>query len=902
MSLTPGTPVGPYQIISAIGAGGMGEVYRAKDTQLGRLVAIKVLPDSLSADPERLARFRREAQVLASLNHPNIAHIHGYEESNGIHALVMELVDGPTLAARLTEGPIPLKEALSISTQIAEALEAAHGQGVIHRDLKPANITVRADGTVKVLDFGLAKVVAAAAAADIATSLQPTITSPAMTQAGVVLGTAAYMAPEQARGRPVDKRADIWAFGCVLFELLTGRPAFAGETVTDVFVALLEREPAWDRLPERTPDGVRRLARRCLAKDVRARLQDIGDARLELLDASVEPAAASVPAGPQASARRGIRATLALVITALGAVTLGWFAGRRATPLGGDLLPNANIDQVTYDAGVTRMPALSFDGRLLAYASDRAGDGNLDIWLQQLGGGNPLRLTDDPADDMTPEFSPDGREVVFRSERNGGGVYVVSTLGGPARLIAPDGRRPRFSPDGKQVAYWVGQFRGQNAFAGQSSVYVVALSGGTPVRMLADFPIAKDPVWSPDGRSLLVAGRPDQTSRVAESFDWWLVPLGGTRPAKVGIADLPLTRGAGIAPERWTPSGVLFSYKEDLWSIALSNAGRVSGPPRRLTLGVGPYIEPAAGPDGQIVFSRLVAERVIERASITKLTEPAARLYADSGTSTWRASETSDGSLIVFERGVEGAREIWVKHTRSGRQELVTRVPGGAPLNATVSGDGARIAYTRNSDVTGGSAGTGFVIETAGGVPRKVCDGCALHGFLADHHSVLAALTDGHAIRVIDVRTGNARDLVVAPPGERLDRPHASPDDRWLAFRRQSHSAGKSFVVRLSLDHPISAEGLRPIDEPTTTGRPCGWSPDARTLYLLLDTDGFRCLWAQRIDPVGAPVGNPIIVRHFHSTKGISTSFGDAITADGFLYEAAEESANVWKLTPARQP
>ena len=177
-----------------------------------------------------------------------------------------------------------------------------------------------------------------------------------------------------------------------------------------------------------------------------------------------------------------------------------------------------------------------------------------------------------------------------------------------------------------------------------------------------------------------------------------------------------------------------------------------------------------------------------------------------------------------------------------------------------------------------------------------------MHGFLADHHSVLAALNDGHAIRVIDVRTGNARDLVVAAAGERLDRPHASPDDRWLAFRRQSNSVGKSFVVRLSPDHPISAEGLRPIDEPTTTGRPCGWSLDSRIVYLLLDTDGFRCLWAQRIDPVGAPVGNPVIVRHFHSTKGISTSFGDAITADGFLYEAAEESANVWKLTPARQP
>ena len=589
-----------------------------------------------------------------------------------------------------------------------------------------------------------------------------------------------------------------------------------------------------------------------------------------------------------------------MVPIALVAAALGWSGGRRANAPGGELPSNTTITQVTYDAGVTRMPALSADGRLLAYASDRAGNGDLDIWVQQAGGGMPLRLTDDPADDTTPEFSPDGREIVFRSERNGGGVYVVSTFGGPARLIAPEGRRPRFSPDGSQVAYWVGQFRGQPASGGESSVFVVALSGGTPVRMLTGFAVAKYPVWLPDGRSLLVAGRQDLTSQVADSFDWWIAPIDGARPAKVGIADIRLLRGAGIPPERWTAAGVLFSYQDDLWSIALSSAGRVSAPPRRLTLGVGPYSEPAAGPDGQIAFARVVSERVIERASIANVTDTPARLYADTGTTTWRVSETSDGSVIVFERVVDGAREIWTKHTRSGRQELVTRVPGNAPVNATISGDGGRIAYTQDSNVSGGSAGTGFVIETAGGVPRKVCDACELHGFLADNHSVLAALNDGHAIRLIDVRTGRTRDLAVAAAGARLDRPHASPDDRWLAFRRQSNSVGKSFVVPLSPDHPISADGLEPIDEPTATGRPCGWSADSRTVYLLLDTDGFRCLWAQRIDAAGALAGKPVVVRHFHSTKGISTSFGNAITAEGFLYEAAEELANVWKLTPAR--
>jgi serine/threonine protein kinase/Tol biopolymer transport system component len=905
VALAPGTRLGPYEILSALGAGGMGEVYRARDTKLNRDVAIKVLPESVATDPDRLARFHREAQVLASLNHPNIAHIHGYEESNSVHALIMELVEGPTLADRIARGPIPLNEALPIAKQIAEGLEAAHEQGIIHRDLKPANIKVRDDGTVKVLDFGLAKALDPIGAAGSGVSQLPTITTPAMTQVGMVLGTASYMAPEQARGKPVDKRADVWAFGCVLFEMLTGRRAFAGDTVTDVFAAIVEREPQWNQLPDQTPEGIRRLLRRSVSKDVRARLHDMADARLEIDDAGMEPATTSV-GGRQPSRRTRTSQVLALVAVTVAAIAATWLVARRERAAGADTPTlDATIDRLTNDSGVTRMPTLSFDGHLLAYSSDRAGNGDRDIWVQQVAGGNPLRLTDDPADDTTPDFSPDGSQVTFRSERNGGGVYMVSALGGAARLIAPGGRRPRFSPDGKQIAYWgdvstrVGQFRGTDGR--QSAVYVVSLSGGTPVRVLPDFQVVRDPVWLPDGGSLLVAGRRDQKSQLADSFDWWLARLDGTPPVKTGVSDVPLLRGTVVGPERWSRAGVIFSFKDDLWSIALSNAGRMSGQPRRLTLGVGPYVDPTVGPDDEIVFARLVVERVIERASLTNTSEPPARMYADTGSNTWRASETSDGSLIVFERTVGTAREIWTKNTHSGRQELVARVPTLDPLNATVSRDGARIAYTQGSAVTGGATGTGFVVETSGGVPRKICDACGLHGFLGDNQRVLVELNDGHAIRVIDVRTGVARDLVVASVDERVDRPHVSPDQRWLAFRSQRNAVGKSFVVRLTSDQPISMKGLEPIDEPTTSGRPAGWSLDSHSVYLLLDTDGFRCLWAQRIDPAtGTLTGKPFAVRHFHSTNGMSTGFGNTFTADGFLYEAAEESANLWRLARAR--
>ena len=279
MPLNVGDRIAHYDVTALIGEGGMGQVYQATDTKLNRQVALKILPEAFATDPDRLARFQREAQVLASLNHPNIAQIHGVEEEDGTRAVVLELVEGPTLADRISKGPISLGEALPIAKQIAEALEAAHEAGVIHRDLKPANIKVREDGTVKVLDFGLAKALDPTPTGD--PSESPTLTASA-TQMGVIMGTAAYMSPEQARGKPLDKRTDIWAFGCVLYEMLTGRLVFGGETLSDTIANVLDRQPQWATLPTGTPRSVRRLLQRCLDKNPKERLRDIGDARVEL--------------------------------------------------------------------------------------------------------------------------------------------------------------------------------------------------------------------------------------------------------------------------------------------------------------------------------------------------------------------------------------------------------------------------------------------------------------------------------------------------------------------------------------------------------------------------------------------------------------------------------------------
>ena len=282
MALSSGTKLGPYEITAQIGEGGMGEVYQATDTKLKRQVAIKVLPESVAGDSERLARFQREAEVLASLNHPNIAAIHGLEDSDGTKALVMELVEGPTLADRIARGAIPVDEALPIAKQIAEALEAAHERGIIHRDLKPANIKLRPDGTVKVLDFGLAKAMEQPGVASPSVSQSPTITTPAMTQMGMILGTAAYMSPEQAKGRAADKRSDVWAFGAVVYEMLAGTRAFKGEDVSDAMASVLKADTDWDAFPESVPLLMVNILKQCLQRDRRNRIRDIGDVLLAL--------------------------------------------------------------------------------------------------------------------------------------------------------------------------------------------------------------------------------------------------------------------------------------------------------------------------------------------------------------------------------------------------------------------------------------------------------------------------------------------------------------------------------------------------------------------------------------------------------------------------------------------
>jgi len=823
MALSSGVRLGSYEILEPIGSGGMGEVYRARDARLNRDVAVKILPALVAADPDRLARFKREAHVLASLNHSNIAAIYGFEEPAGMQALILELVDGPTLADRIAQGAIPLDEALPIATQIADALEAAHERGIVHRDLKPANIKVRPDGTVKVLDFGLAKALACDGAPPVA-STSPTITSPALTRLGVILGTAAYMSPEQARGKAADKRSDIWAFGCVLFEMLSGKRTFDGGEISDTLASILKGDPDWSALPADTPWGIRRVLRRCLEKDPRRRFHDIADVRLELEDPHAPTVAMSSPA---AQSKPRFRERVAWALVAVSLVSLaGHLAYVALKPTAATEVlrfhvfppPNTTLGSV---AGLSNF-AVSPDGtRLVFVVTDRAGKSQL--WIRAFDSFDALPLTG--TDDASfPFWSPDARWVGFfasnklRKIDTGGGspqticdivgdlprggtwgsggdvlfsssnparLYRVSDHGGaPVPLATQAGQSvavqfwPEFLPDGRTFLYWV-----RNASEGPA-VYVASISTGTPGKKLMSS--YTNAAYDPSGFLLFVKG----SVLLRQRFDLTRLELSGeATPVADGVAT---NLSIGLASFSVSTNGVLtFQPENDLSSqfAWVDRAGRTLE-----TVGApGRYRHPTLSPDR----TRLVYVNIADgNLWMLDMRRQIASKFTTGPGLTFCPVWSPDGGTIFFRRESETGVGIYEK-SASGAVEEKPFFKGTLNGPSQISPDGKWLLYFA----------------------------------LPERESV-------HDIFVIPMTGDRKPQRIVQSPYAEVE-PQFSPDGRFVAYASATTGRLEVYV------QPFPATGDRwPISN--TGGRQPLWRADGKELFFVNED---RKFYAVEIKP-----------------------------------------------------
>jgi eukaryotic-like serine/threonine-protein kinase len=824
--LLAGQRLGVYEIAAPIGAGGMGEVYRGRDTRLGRTVAIKVLPRVFTADADRRARFEREARLLASLSHPHIGAIYGLESHDGIDALVLEFLEGQTLAELQRKGPLQLLRVLAVARQIADALEAAHDKGIVHRDLKPANIGFTRDGIVKVLDFGLAKARVDESAPDLTRS--PTVTIGA-THEGVILGTAAYMSPEQARGLAVDKRSDIWAFGCVVFEMLTGRQVFGATTVSDTIVRILDREPEWQRLPDATPSSVRRLLRRCLEKDPARRLHDIADARIEIDDAR-EPDEVSSDASRHATASRWLQAAAAAGVIAIVALALTLWRGAPEGAM--DVarltvsLPQSHVLEKSRFAPV----ALSPDGRLLAYVASMSG-GRTQLFLRPLDSltARPVQATGGAS---TPFFSPDGRWLGFYAD---GGLMKVSVAGGaPLAISAVPPVWSAAWGDDESIVF---------ATTNDSGLWRVAATGGEAVQLT--MPAADEsqhgyPQFLPSG-SVLFSVRRGETWHLA------MVAAAGGQPRTLGNG-----RAVGEAAQYLAGGHLVYAQSGGLVATPFDpSQGTLDQPAVPLLEQVessrfgGAYfaIAPKAGTLAYVPAALDVGSRSLLRVDRDGRSTP----LIETRAAYESPSFSPDGRRLAVTIASEHGSDVWIVDlARSTRIRLTA---GGRSAWPVWSHDGARVAFQSAAPgpwnlfwkPVDGSADAQPLLATR--VSASAAWPAAVAGLLPGTLPTLSGagpqfpsswLPDGNALAFHERKPNGERDIWTVTPGDEpmpflltpFDErsPRFSPDGRWLAY--VSDESGRDDVYV----QPFPGPGAKWLIS-TDGGVDPVWSRDGRELF-----------------------------------------------------------------------
>jgi len=828
MSLA-GTRLGHYELVSILGAGGMGDVYRGRDTRLRRDVAIKVLPAAFTSDPDRLARFEREARALAALNHPHIGAIYGVEEAMGVRALVLELIEGETLGDRIARG-VKVPEALAIAQQIVTALDAAHEKGVVHRDLKPSNIMIATGGTVKVLDFGLAKFDGPAAPSDLSHS--PTITQSA-TNEGLVSGTVPYMSPEQTRGQIVDKRTDIWAFGCVLYEMLAGRRAYGRETNSDTLVAILEHTPDWSALPPDAPAGVRRLLERCLEKDPRRRFRDAGDVQFELEDIGAHGRGhTSTTSATQAAAapRFGwpfFAAASAAAILAVVAARPLWTSVNRAPEF-------SRVTQLFHSASFEYGPAISPDGKWIAYLSNARGP--TDIWVRFLSGGDPVNLTASTTLEIQSRvdlaglaISPDGSSIAFDAGATKGtpaaefDAWVIpAPLGGVPRKVVELGRALRWSSDGSQIA-----FVRPGGSAGDA-LWVARSDGGSPreVVPLRGAMHLHWPVWSHDGQyiyfnySISTANRePASVYRVAAT--------GGP------IEPVVLTARRAVFPFP-TPDGKGLVYAANPSSVDLALWWRPldGGKATRLTTGVGEYSEPSITSDGRTMISSLTEFHQTLTVFTMNGGGPAPRPITDGTTGDIDPAVSPNGQQLVFSSSRSGFQNLWTARLDGSMPRALTsgNVFDERPA---FSPDGRRLAFVSDR---GGRRGI-WTMAADGGIAERLVNADVVDRLVwsPDGQRIVFGVALGNVVALQSVRTADGVIEPIRTPGPAVT-PFGFIGDTLGYLEPFPGSAGRPNVNRVAFvrsnGEAATTEAMRNVN---VGNGYAALSPDGRRVAALVE-------------------------------------------------------------------
>jgi serine/threonine-protein kinase len=813
--------IGRYEIVAPLGAGGMGEVYRARDLRIGRDVALKTLPDVFASDDERIARFEREARVLGSLNHQNIAAIYGVEQVAGSETappvLVMELVEGPTLADRIASGPIQLREALTIAAQIAEALDAAHDQGIVHRDLKPANIKLRPDETVKVLDFGLAKIADPADSSQLsATAASSPTFSLAGSRVGMILGTAAYMAPEQARGRPVDKRADVWAFGVVLYEMLTGTRAFAGEDVSDTLASVIKFDPDWTKLPSETPAPIRRLLKRCLAKDVKQRLRDLGSALLDIREAQSVGSSDTVEASrttDTAVRRRWLPlVTVAALGVATGAAAWAWLA-RPVPPAAAQTrrftitLPESD----TLPAGIGALLTIAPDGRTLVYRAERGGVRQLFRRSIDQFDSTEIAGTDDAA---APRFSPDGAWLFFEATASGRLLKRMPATGGPVQTLttlANPTRGLSWTPDGRLLF-------GLSAAGGSLMQLPAAGGAATALLELSEQRRAAFPFVLGDGSAVLF-------SILETALD-----PGKLHALRLDTSEQKPVLGEALAA-RVLPTGhLIFIRAGTLWAVPFDEERlETRGTPVPVVEGVrieaGGAIQYDVAADGTLVYVPGAAgtsgQRTLQFAGADGKLQP-----VPTGRREFVSVRLSpDGTRVAAQVEMTERADVWVVDVARGTATRLTTEAGydGSPI---WSPDGRSVVFIslRGMQVTlnrRAADGTGPIEQLAAfGTLRSVL--ISPTTWTSDGGLMLTV--EGDVMLLPPDSKGELKPVIRTPARE--TQAAVSPDGRWLAYASDETGVSEVYLQRypsLSDRQLVSVGGgIMPV-----------WSPDGRKVIFL---------------------------------------------------------------------